>query len=112
MSGLTLVRRLAPTLLLGIAYGAPGCSAEPAAEKVPTGEMVAEAPAHATPVVMNRPAPAVTALSIPAADARLTVEGEGLRWFFQPSGSARPIPFGRPQSEVLASLEVMQGPAE
>ena len=107
-----LMRPLAPMLFLGIAYGAPGCSAEPAAEKVPTGKMVVEAPAQAAPVVMSRPAPAVTAPSTPAADARLTVEGEGLRWFLQPSGSARPIPFGRPQSEVLASLEGLQGPAE
>ena len=97
------MRRLPPTLLLGIAYGAAGYSAEPAAEQVPNGEMVVEAPARAAPVVISRPASAVTARSTPAGDARLTVEGEGLRWFLKPSGSARPIPFGRPQSEVVAS---------
>lgn len=42
---------------------------------------------------------------------KLAVEGEGLRWFLPPNGSARPIPFGTPQADVLASLQRVRGPA-
>ena len=107
-----LLRRLAPALLLGITAVAAGCSAEPVAEQVPAGQTAVEAPAQAKPVADSRPAPSAAATSEPAADPRLAVEGEGLRWFLQPSGSARPIPFGRPESEVLASLEEVRGPAK
>ena len=102
-----LMRRLAPTILLGIAYGAPGCSAEPAAEQVPAGNMVVEDPAPAQPVIMSTPA--IVAMPADAAKARLVVEGEGLRWVLQPSGRASPVPFGRPESEVLTSVEGIRG---
>lgn len=43
---------------------------------------------------------------------KLVVEGEGLRWFLPPNGSARPLPFGTPATDVLASLETVRGPAD
>ena len=106
------LRRLAPVFLFGITAVAAGCSAEPDVEQVPHGQRAVEAPAQAEPVTDSRPAPSAAATSEPAADPRLAVDGEGLRWFLQPSGSARPVPFGRPESEVLTSLERVRGPAE
>jgi hypothetical protein len=43
--------------------------------------------------------------------AVLAVEGEGIRFFNPVTTAATPIPFGRPQSEVLATLERVRGPA-
>lgn len=103
-----LSRRLAPVLVLGMAYVTAGCSPEPVAEQVPNGQIAVESHAQAVSVITSPPAPA-TATPAPAAKARLTVEGEGLRWFLEPTGSARPIPFGRLESEVLASLEGVRG---
>jgi hypothetical protein len=42
---------------------------------------------------------------------KLAVDSEGLRWFLPPNGSARPLAFGMPEAEVLASLERVRGPA-
>lgn len=105
-------RRLAPVLALGLLFGAAGCSAEPDAEEVPASERAAQ---PLPPVATALASPAATspaATPLPDAAPRLTVEAEGLRWFLQPSGSARPIAFGSPQSEVLASLERVRGAAE
>ena len=44
-------------------------------------------------------------------DPVLAVEGEGLRLFNAKTTSATPIPFGRPQAEVLATLERVRGSA-
>ena|SRR5690606_17801342 len=46
--------------------------------------------------------------------AALTVEGDGLRIFLLPSGSARPLPFGMPSADVVAVLTRVlgTGPAE
>ena len=52
-----------------------------------------------------------TGVAAAADQPRLAVEGEGLRWFLPPNGSARPIPFGTPQADVLASLQRVRGPA-
>ena len=41
----------------------------------------------------------------------LAVEGEGIRFFNPVTTTATPLPFGRPQSEVLATLERVRGPA-
>lgn len=106
-----LLRRSVTVLLLGMAYATAGCSTEPVADQAPAGQVTESDPAQTAPVVTSRPAPVVAATPAPAAKARLTVEGEGLRWFLQPSGSARPIPFGRPESAVLASLEGVLGAA-
>lgn len=81
----------------------------PVPEPVPPGSLsVPATPAPPPPP----PAPAPAAPPEAAADApRLAVEGEGLRWFLPPNGSARPIPFGRPEAEVLASIERVRGEA-
>ena len=41
----------------------------------------------------------------------LAVEGGGIRFFNPATTAATPIQFGRPQSEVLAALERVRGPA-
>jgi hypothetical protein len=40
---------------------------------------------------------------------RLALEGEGLRGFAVPSGSARPVPFGSPRAAVLDFLQAIYG---
>ncbi len=45
----------------------------------------------------------------PATGAKLALEGEGLRVFSVPSGSARPIPFGTGKTETLDMLGAVQG---
>lgn len=100
-------RWLAPALLLGVACVITGCSAEPDAEHLSDSQKALEEPAQAAPVVTG-PSPDVAA---PGATARLAVDAEGLRWFLQPSGSARPIPFGRSESEVVSALERLNGSA-
>jgi hypothetical protein len=100
-------------LLLATLISVAGCADQPARTE-PT--------AVATPTITAqvRPSPAAPvsaptkASPLPVAqdeEPRLTVEGEGLRWFLPPNGSARPIPFGTPQAAVLASLEGVRGPA-
>ncbi len=44
----------------------------------------------------------------PAPRGRLALDGEGLRVFTVPSGSARPIPFGTPAAEVVRMLTLVQ----
>jgi hypothetical protein len=43
-----------------------------------------------------------------SADAVLALDGDGLRVFLRPSGSARPIPFGEPRGSVIASVGRLQ----
>ncbi|WP_426038432.1 hypothetical protein [Brevundimonas sp. DC300-4] len=56
------------------------------------------------------PSTAVTPDPAAAEKPKLAVDSEGLRWFL-PNGSARPLAFGMPEAEVLASLERVRGPA-
>lgn len=70
------------------------CSVEPASK---TG---ASAPAPTAPAPVATPT-----------DPALAVEAEGLRLFDRATGSASPIPFGRPQAAVLELLERLRGPA-
>lgn len=42
---------------------------------------------------------------------RLTLEGEGLRVFLMPSGSARPIPFGTAATDALETVTTVKGNA-
>jgi len=106
-----LARQMAPILLVGIICLVGGCSAEPGAKQGSAGQTAVEDPAQAQPVVMSLSTPAVVTTPADAAKARLVVEGEGLRWVLQPSGRASPVPFGRPESEVLTSVEGIRGPA-
>lgn len=105
------LRQLASVLVLVTTCVTVGCSAEPVGEQTPPGPKAEGAPAQAAPVVGSRPAAGIAATPEPAAAPRLAVEGEGLRWFLSPNGSARPLPFGRPKSGILASLERVRGPA-
>lgn len=66
---------------------------------------------------VDRPDPPA-ALSAPAETAApkndivpLVIEGEGLRLFNPATSAATPIPFGRPQGDVLALLQRLRGPA-
>lgn len=45
-----------------------------------------------------------TPASPPLTPPMLALEGEGLRIFLVPSGSARPIPFGTPQADAMTML--------
>lgn len=102
---------VAVTLLLA------ACSPQPAADPSPpvtTAAARADPPGPIPPPVANSasrndasPVPTAT----PAADPRLAVDGDGLRWFMPGNGAARPLPFGQPQAAVLASLERVRGPA-
>jgi len=68
--------------------------------------------AVADSVITIAPPPAMDVdSSAPAAvtRAKLAWEGEGLRLFLEPSGAARPVPFGRPMAEVIATLTAVQG---
>lgn len=42
---------------------------------------------------------------------RLAIDPDGLRWFLQPSGNSRALPFGMGRADVLASLEKVRGVA-
>lgn len=107
----TFTLRLSPALLAGTILSFAGCSAEPAPQPEPANQAEAKVTAPGVPVAISPTKPNDAAASTLAADPRLAVDGEGLRWFLQPSGSARPISFGRPRGEVLTSLEVVRGPA-
>lgn len=65
------------------------------------------------PTGEKSPAAGEPAASPPASSQqpKLAVDADGLRWFLQPGGSARPLPFGTAQADVLASLERVRGPA-
>ncbi len=86
-----------------------GCSPDPVAEPVTASDVKGEMPAPPAPVKTSVAEPDNVSSSVPPSAPRLAVEGEGLRWFLQPSGSARAIPFGRSQHEVMASLEPVRG---
>lgn len=69
-------------------------------------------PAVEVPVATDTRDPARdTGLTPVAPAARLALEGEGLRAFLVPSGSARPIPFGRPMADVVAAVTPLVGAA-
>lgn len=69
-------------------------------------QQAAQAPAPAATAAEGAPASA-SGPSTPA--AALALEGEGLRAFILPSGSARPIPFGTGKADTLRMLEAVLG---
>ncbi|MGY6637283.1 MAG: hypothetical protein ACXIUO_09110 [Erythrobacter sp.] len=90
------------------------CTAEPQDKAAPQTPPVSEA--MRDPVEPPAPSAIPTGLDAPPASATteravLAVEGEGIRFFNPVTTSATPIPFGRPRSEVLATLERVRGPA-
>lgn len=108
---MTLTRNLAVFTAVLIVSG---CTAEPG-EEAPL--QTSPAPeAIRDPVEPRAPAANATALDPPHASgttetAVLAVDGEGIRFFNPATTAATPIPFGRPQSEVIAMLERVRGPA-
>jgi len=93
-----------------------GCSEPDRFSSEPTAKAEASAPAKAAPIstdtVLGPAPPAVgTAASPSVASPRLALDPNGLRWFLQPSGASRALPFGMAQSEVLASVEKERGPS-
>lgn len=112
------MKSLSPITLLALV----ACSSQPAA---PTSD--ASPSAAASGPINTRSSEPTSALTgatspvdgraaapIPASSRQptLAVDAEGLRWFVPPNGSARPLAFGTPQADVLASLERVRGPAE
>ena len=94
-----------PGALAGVAIAmlAASCSPEPQARNGTETAGPADAPA-------NKAATSEARRSAQA--ARLTVEGEGLRWIPASGGAGEAIPFGTRQEAFLASLERVRGPAE
>lgn len=90
-----------------------GCSAQPSGEPAPepASNVTAAPPLTAPPTPTPASGGPAAASAQGEANPKLAIEAEGLRWFLQPSGSARPIPFGTPRDQVLASLERVRGPA-
>lgn len=103
---------LATALFSGTAFLIAGCSAEPVRQPEHGSEAEAKVAIPGAPVVTSPTKSNNAEASQPVTDPQLTVDGEGLRWFVRPSGSARPIPFGTSQNEVLASLVSARGPAD
>lgn len=93
-----------------------GCSEPDRSSSEPTAKAEASVPAKAAPSptgpALGQAAPAVGAAASPSvASPRLALDPNGLRWFLQPSGASRALPFGMAQGEVLASLEKLRGAA-
>ncbi len=109
MSGFTFSPRFIRTLLGGTLLAIGGCDGDTELQPKQSEQTELDtATSRATPA---KGAVSGDGVALPPAQPRLNVDGEGLRWFLQPNGSARPIPFGRTQGEVLASLETARGPA-
>lgn len=89
------------------------CSTEPGREAAaPPPAPAAVAAAPAPPAAPVAPAPPTTPAPVAAPTGpALAVEAEGLRLFDRATGSASPIPFGRPQAAMLEALERLRGPA-
>lgn len=106
------------SLLLASSISVFGCVEQPTSS-VPTATPTVTAASRLAapsprplPTVAATPVAQASALPAPVPeDAKLAVEGEGLRWFLPPNGSAQPIPFGTTEAAVLSSLESVRGPA-
>lgn len=99
------MRRSTPIAFLVLA----ACSQDPVDGGTRVGEPAAviEAPQSVPPATAKADTPG----SVVAEQPKLAVESEGLSWFLPPNGSARPLSFGEPEVDVLASLERVRGPA-
>ena len=99
------MRRLTPIAILVLA----ACSPEPVGVRTADAEPVAaiEGTQRLPPATAESVSPEPSASEKP----KLAVYSEGLRWFLPPDGSARPLAFGTPEADVLASLESVRGPA-
>ena len=94
-----------------------GCGSSPDAGPSDAADTTSATRVPPRPDMANAPEPGTAPSAKPSATKpssapRLTVDGDGLRWFLQPSGSARPISFGSPQAGVIASMEAVRGVAD
>ncbi len=108
---LTLIKLLALVTVVPLVVS--GCTAEPREEAPPQTSPASEE--IRDPVEPSAPAANATGLDAPQASATaetavLAVEGGGIRFFNPATTAATAIQFGRPQSEVLATLERVRGP--
>lgn len=90
-----------------------GCTAEPqeAPLQTPPNSESMRDPAGSSAPTSSGTGPDAAKNSANAQNPVLAVEGGGIRFFNPVTSSATPIPFGRPQSKVLAALERVRGPA-
>lgn len=109
-TALMLVLPSACALALAACAAESDSAAASSDDPSPSANTTAPAPASsANQAAASSPKAAATL----AQDRRsLAVQGEGLRWFLPPNGSARPLPFGTPKADLLASLERVRGPAD
>ena len=87
----------------------PQCFSRTATAPKPGSRAVASSAASSAPATPEPTASEPTASEQPA--ATLALEGEGLRIFVLPSGSARPVAFGTGKAETLAMLRKVLGAA-
>ena len=99
------MRRVTPISILLLA----ACSPQPADVKTgPADHAVTfEAIQQVSPAIAESISPG----PVVAEQPKLALDSEGLRWFAPPNGSARPLPFGTAQADVLASIERVRGQA-
>jgi hypothetical protein len=93
-----------------------GCGEAPSSNKVPEAAALSSGPAdngsHQTSITPSKAAASASPSIAPDhAPPRLSIDPDGLRWFLQPSGASRALPFGMPQTDVLASVEGVRGEA-
>lgn len=105
-----------PTILLvAMLTITAGCSTAPEAPAPPTPRATGatiDSAERADTGATSAGAVANTVTSAAAVEGpKLALEPEGLRWFLPPNGTARPLPFGMAQADVLASLERVRGEA-
>lgn len=98
--------------MMGMVAACSAPSEQPATEEAPSIE---QAPSSARDIETNVNVSVSTENIVTPAVARvepkLALDPEGLRWFMPQNGSARPLPFGSEQAEVLNSLEHGRGKA-
>jgi hypothetical protein len=94
-----------PALLLVLLLAA--CGAEQPAAR----DEAAAGPTAVAPVVPANPSATTPAVATPpaVADAKIALDGEGLRLVAVPSGSTRLLAFGDAEAGVLATLERLRG---
>ncbi|URD62037.1 hypothetical protein M8312_05895 [Sphingomonas sp. KRR8] len=92
-----------------------GCSAPSDEPAIAESRSIGQAPNSAEDIETNMNVAAstenVVTPAVARVEPRLALDPEGLRWFMPQNGSARPLPFGSEQAEVLNSIERVRGKA-
>lgn len=91
------------------------CSAPSDEPAIAEARSIGQAPSSAEDIETNMNVAAstenVVTPAVARVEPRLALDPEGLRWFMPQNGSARPLPFGSEQAEVLNSIERVRGKA-